>query len=188
VKVDLGGIVVPDAGPVFLVALAGHVLAGATAVVSGALAAASAKGPGRHPRVGRVYLAGLSGVFATASVMAALRWDEDRSLFAIACVALGLAAAGWWARRRAHRDSVRKRLIGHAMTMPASYTALLTGFYVDNGPHLPVWEHLPSAVYWLLPAAVAVPLTWRAMRRNGLLPRPPGHPYFRRSRSVARRF
>jgi Cu2+-exporting ATPase len=43
----------PDAGPVFTVALAGHVAAGLTAIASGALAATAAKRPGRHPRAGR---------------------------------------------------------------------------------------------------------------------------------------
>ncbi|MEV7628061.1 hypothetical protein [Actinoplanes sp. NPDC089786] len=50
--------------------------------------------------------------------------------------------------------------------MAGSYTALLTGFYVDNGPQLPLWDRLPHLSYWLLPAAVAIPLTWRALARN----------------------
>ena len=28
--------------------------------------------------------------------------------------------------------------------MAASYVALLTGFYVDNGPQLPLWDRLPT--------------------------------------------
>jgi hypothetical protein len=51
--------------------------------------------------------------------------------------------------------------------MAGSYVALLTGFYVDNGPRLPLWDRLPHLAYWLLPAAVGIPLTWRALRRNG---------------------
>jgi hypothetical protein len=43
--------------------------------------------------------------------------------------------------------------------MGASYIALLTAFYVDNGPHLPFWNRLPTLAFWLLPAAVGVPLT-----------------------------
>jgi hypothetical protein len=36
--------------------------------------------------------------------------------------------------------------------MGGSYIALLTGFYVDNGPNLPLWDHLPHWTYWTLPA------------------------------------
>ena len=60
------------------------------------------------------------------------------------------------------------------MAMAASYVALLTGFYVDNGPQLPLWNRLPTVAYWVLPALVGVPLTWRALIRNGAISRPPG--------------
>ncbi|GII26430.1 hypothetical protein [Planosporangium mesophilum] len=49
--------------------------------------------------------------------------------------------------------------------MGGSYAALLTGFYVDNGPQLPVWDRLPHLTYWLLPTAVGAPLIRRALRR-----------------------
>jgi hypothetical protein len=45
--------------------------------------------------------------------------------------------------------------------MGGSYIALLTGFYVDNGPFLPLWDRLPHLTYWLLPTAIGVPLIWR---------------------------
>jgi hypothetical protein len=60
----------------------------------------------------------------------------------------------------------------HGASMAGSYVALLTGFYVDNGPQLPVWDRLPHVAYWLLPAVVAVPLTWRALVRNGAVRAP----------------
>src|SRR6266542_3295754 len=53
----------------------------------------------------------------------------------------------------------------HIAGMGGSYVAMLTAFYVDNGKQLPVWDRLPSIAYWLLPAAVGVPLIWRAIRR-----------------------
>lgn len=43
--------------------------------------------------------------------------------------------------------------------------ALLTGFYVDNGPFLPLWNRLPHVTYWLLPSIVGVPLIWTALQR-----------------------
>jgi hypothetical protein len=155
------GLEIPDAGPVFLAALAVHVAAGMMGVVAGALAATARKRPGRHPEAGRVYLWGLGVVFVTASTMAMIRWHEDWHLFAIATVALALGLFGWRARRRQHDGWPR----WHAIGMAGSYIALLTGFYVDNGPQLPVWDRLPHWTYWVIPAAVGIPLIWLALRR-----------------------
>jgi uncharacterized membrane protein YoaK (UPF0700 family) len=158
---DFLGLPIPHAGPVFAAALAVHIAAGLTAVIAGALAATARKRPGRHPTAGRVYLVALSVVFATATVMAVIRWREDAHLFAIACVAFGLGLFGWRARRR-QRPGWPTR---HATGMGGSYIALLTGFYVDNGPFLPIWNRLPHVTYWLLPSLVGVPLIWRALHR-----------------------
>lgn len=49
--------------------------------------------------------------------------------------------------------------------MGASYIAMLTAFYVDNGPHLPLWDRLPTLAFWLLPSAIGIPITARALRR-----------------------
>jgi hypothetical protein len=49
---------------------------------------------------------------------------------------------------------------------------LLTAFYVDNGKSLPLWRWLPPIAYWLLPAAVGVPLIVRAFLRHPLARRP----------------
>jgi hypothetical protein len=160
--VSVLGIEVPDAGPVFTGALALHVLAGLTAVVAGALAATARKRPGRHPIAGRVYLGALVVVFATAATMALIRWPHDVHLFVIAFVAFGFGVVGWRARRRRWRSWRR----WHGIAMPGSYIALLTGFYVDNGRQLPVWDRLPSWAFWVLPSAIGWPLTWWALRRN----------------------
>jgi hypothetical protein len=56
--------------------------------------------------------------------------------------------------------------------MGASYVLLLTAFYVDNGKSLPLWKELPAIAYWLLPAAVGVPLIMRAMLWHPLARRP----------------
>jgi hypothetical protein len=165
---DIGGLPIPDAGPVFAVTLAVHVAAGLTAVIAGALAATAKKRPGRHPSAGRVYLAALTTIFATATVMAAIRWREDAHLFAIACIALTLGLIGWRARRRHHPGWP----VRHGVGMGGSYIALLTGFYVDNGPFLPIWDRLPHLTYWLLPSAVGIPLIWLALHRFHARPRP----------------
>jgi hypothetical protein len=169
-RLTILGLRVPDAGPLFLTALACHVLAGMTCVVSGALAATARKRSGRHPTAGHVYLWGIAAVFATASVMATMRWREDRHLFGIAVIAAGLALLGWRARMRRRSGWVR----WHAIGLGGSYIALLTGFYVDNGPQLPLWDRLPPWMFWLLPSAVGIPLIWWALRRfrSGVSARP----------------
>jgi len=165
--IEIDGLQIPDAGGLFLTALTVHVLAGAVCVVSGALAAFARKRPGRHPRAGTVYLCGLSVLVVTAGVMAIVRWPSDIHLLAIACLAGVFGGAGWWARRRRPPRWMR----WHGIGMAASYVALLTGFYVDNGPQLPVWDRLPPILYWVLPTVVGVPLTWRALLRNGAVGR-----------------
>ncbi|MQA85655.1 MAG: DUF2306 domain-containing protein [Streptosporangiales bacterium] len=147
----------------FLAALAVHVTAGVTCVITGALAATAHKRPGRHPGAGTVYLYGLGVVFATATVMSVIRWSHNWHLFVIACVAFTLGVGGRLARRRKRR----RWLARHGSAMAGSYIALLTGFYVDNGEQLPLWDRLPYLTYWLLPAAVGLPLTWWALVRNG---------------------
>jgi len=164
---DVAGIHIPDAGPVFFTALVLHIAAGLTAVIAGLVATTARKRPGRHPRAGTVYLYAIGAVFLTATVLAVLRWRQDWHLFAIATVAFGLAALGWWARRR----RTRRWMVWHGSAMAGSYIALFTGFYVDNGPQLPVWDRLPHLLYWLLPAAVGIPLTGWALIRNGAHPR-----------------
>jgi hypothetical protein len=135
--INILGLEIPDSRPVFLTALAVHVIAGAVSVVSGALAATARKRRGRHPKAGVVYGAGLATVFVTATVMAALRWQHSWHLFVIACTAFGLGLLGVFAReRRWHRW-----MTWHGTAMGLSYVALLTGFYVDNGPQLPLWDH-----------------------------------------------
>ena len=43
---------------------------------------------------------------------------------------------------------------------------MLTVFYVDNGPNLPLWRELPAAAYWTAPALVGLPILIWAMTRH----------------------
>lgn len=61
----------------------------------------------------------------------------------------------------------------HLIAMGTSYILLLTAFYVDNGPHLPVWRDLPVLAYWLVPAAIGIPLIIHALRPHPLAQVPP---------------
>jgi len=149
---------VGSTAPVFLAFLAVHVLAGLTAVVTGAVAALVRKGSPRHIRAGRWYYLAITVVFVTATVLAALRWRQDYYLFIIGAVAFTAATIGYQHRRR-HRPGDT----GHIAGMGVAYVAMLTAFYVDNGPHLPLWDRLPAFMFWLLPTAIGAPIIARAI-------------------------
>jgi hypothetical protein len=149
---------VGSTAPVFLAFLAVHVLAGLTAVVTGAVAALVRKGSPRHIRAGRWYYLAITVVFVTATVLAALRWRQDYYLFIIGAVAFTAATIGYQHRRR-HRPGDT----GHIAGMGIAYVAMLTAFYVDNGPHLPLWDRLPAFMFWLLPSAIGAPIIARAI-------------------------
>ncbi|MEU7874628.1 hypothetical protein [Dactylosporangium sp. NPDC049140] len=155
------GLVVPDAGPLFVGVLVVHIAAGLAGVVTATVACLARKRPGTHPRWGRIYLWALGVVASSAVALAVIRWPADVHLAVIGMVAAGLAGFGWRARRR-HRPGWPVR---HAIGLGGSFAALLTGFYVDNGPQLPVWRSLPHLTYWLLPTVVAAVLIRRALRR-----------------------
>jgi uncharacterized membrane protein len=157
-EIDIAGIGVPDAGPLFLTVLAVHVAAGLTCVVCGAVAALSRKGAARHRRFGRIYLWALGVVFTSMSVMSAIRWSHNDHLFVIGALAFALALAGYLSRRRWPQV--------HIAGLGGSYVALLTGFYVDNGPHLPGWDRLPAWVFWVLPSLIGLPVIVRAIGRR----------------------
>jgi len=145
----------------FVIFLFFHVLAGLTCVATGAVAATSKKRPGRHPRFGTIYYWGLSVVLVTAVVMSALHWPEDAYLLALGTAAFGLASIGLTARKVRWRGWKSFHILG----MSLSYVVLLTAFYVDNGPRLPLVNHLPTIAFWIVPTLVALPLITRAVRR-----------------------
>ena len=151
---------VGSTAPAFLAILAIHVIAGLTAVITGAIAALARKGSPRHIRAGRWYYRAITAVFATAAGLAIMRWSQDYYLLIIGAVAFTAATAGYLHRRR-HRPGDT----GHIAGMGVAYTAMLTAFYVDNGPQLPLWDRLPTLAFWLLPSAIAAPVITRALIR-----------------------
>jgi hypothetical protein len=145
----------------FTVLLGTHIVTGLTCVITGATAALSRKRRGRHPQVGTIYYAVLSVVFLTAIGMGILHWERDRHLVALGTISFAAASLGYAARKiRWHR------WVGyHIAGMGLSYVVLLTAFYVDNGPRLPLWDRLPSIAYWILPSVIGFPLIIRALHR-----------------------
>jgi hypothetical protein len=159
---------VGSTAPAFLAFLAVHVVAGLAAVAAGAVAALTRKGSRRHIRAGRWFYRAISVVFVTATALAVMRWRQDYYLLVIGVVAFTAATIGYQHRRR-HRPGDT----GHIAGMGTAYVAMLTAFYVDNGPHLPLWDHLPTFAFWLIPSAVGAPVIGRAISRarHGRLPR-----------------
>lgn len=147
----------------FAALLVCHVPAGVVCVVAGAVAMLSPKRRGRHPRFGTVYYAALAVVFVTASAMAFLRWSEDAYLFVLGTISFGSGSAGYLARRVRWRSWMRFHILG----MGLSCVVLLTAFYVDNGPRLPLWNQLPVVAFWTVPSLIGVPLITRALVRYG---------------------
>ncbi len=165
---DIAGIEIPSTNPVFLTVVGIHILLGLACTVTGAIAMLSPKREGRHPWNGTIYFWCLAGVFLTAAGLAAVRWAEDYHLFVLGTLSFAAACLGRQARRDRWRHWVRLHITG----MGASYVLLLIAFYVDNGKSLPFWKELPPIAYWLLPAAIGIPLIARALLWHPLVHRP----------------
>ncbi|HYK66575.1 MAG TPA: hypothetical protein VEV45_01420 [Streptosporangiaceae bacterium] len=144
--------------PVFAAFLAIHIAAGLTAVITGALAALTRKGSRRHVRAGRWFYRAITIVFLTAAALTAMRWRQDYHLLIIGIVAFIAATVG-----RRHRRQHRPGDAGHILGMGIGYVAMLTAFYVDNGPHLPLWDRLPPLTFWFLPSVIGAPIITRAV-------------------------
>jgi hypothetical protein len=147
----------------FAALLVCHVPAGVVCVVAGAVATLSPKRRGRHPRFGTIYYSALVVVFVTASAMAFLRWSEDAYLFVLGTISFGSGSAGYLARRVQWRGWLTCHILG----MGLSYVVLMTAFYVDNGPRLPLWNQLPVVAFWTVPSLIGLPLIARALVRYG---------------------
>ncbi|HSV02499.1 MAG TPA: hypothetical protein VLI41_04775 [Phenylobacterium sp.] len=159
----IAGIVIPSTSPLFLAGVGVHVGAGLVCVAAGALAMLSRKRRGRHSTAGTVYFWGLAVLCASAAVLAVVRWPEDNVLLALVFIAFGAAYLGRQAMRSRH--AVRLHITG----MGASYIVMLTAFYVDNGKFLPLWRDLSPLAYWLVPAAIGLPIMGWALLRHPLV-------------------
>lgn len=147
----LFGIPIPSNALIFLDTVIVHIAFGLVAVVAGIVAMLSAKGAGPHRWTGAIYFWSLGGLFVTMSLLSFLRWREDRHLFVLGALAFAAVLLGRYAiRGRCPRL--------HLGSMATSYVLMLTAFYVDNGPNLPLWRNLPHIAYWTIPSAIGLPL------------------------------
>ena len=159
------GIPIPSSSPVFLTIVTVHVATGLVCTVAGIVAMRAAKRAGRHPSAGTVYYWSLVVVFLTMATLYILRWPHNTHLLVLGILSFGAGVVG----RRARRRLWRRWLPVHITGMAVSYILLLTAFYVDNGPHLPLWRSLPPLAFWLLPSLVGLPLLIWALRRHSTL-------------------
>jgi hypothetical protein len=160
----VAGIEIPSTDPVFLTIVGIHIPLGLACVVVGIMAMLSEKGRGRHSTFGTSYFWCLLAVFASATILSAMRWDANYHLFILGALSFASAWLGRTALRHHWRDWVKLHITG----MGLSYILLLTAFYVDNGKQLPLWKELPPFTYWLLPFAVGIPLIVHALLRHPL--------------------
>jgi len=161
----IAGIPLPSDAPLFLAFIAVHVATGLTAVIAGAIAMLSAKRPGRHPHAGTVYYWALAVVFVTMSALAFSRWREDYRLFILGLLSFVAATIGRRAMRKLWPSWPRIHMTG----MAASYILMVTAFYVDNGPNLPLWRELPPLAFWILPTLIGAPILINALLRHPLV-------------------
>lgn len=132
--ISIGGIPIPSREPWFLGILAVHVTAGLIATIAGAVAMFSRKTAGHHPHAGSVYFWALVVACITMSPLAASRWSADWHLAGLGLFAFFSAYVG----RRVRREQRPGWPVVHISGMGLSYVLMLTAFYVDNGPHLPI--------------------------------------------------
>jgi hypothetical protein len=154
------GIAIPSSSKVFLTIVALHVAAGLVCVLAGAVAMLSPKRASRHPRAGTFYYWSLVVVSLSMVALSIMRWPADTHLLALGILSFGAGAIGRTARRGRWRGWLRIHIAG----MGLSYIVLLTAFYVDNGPSLPLWRSMPVLAYWLGPSIVGLPILVRALR------------------------
>ena len=164
------GIPIPSSSPLFLTTLAVHVMAGLLCVIAGGVAMLSPKRAGRHPSAGAIYYWSLVVVFASMTVLSVMRWPHDTHLLVLGILSLAAGFIGRAARRQLWTGWMRIHITGMAL----SYILLLTAFYVDNGPNLPVWRHLPPLAYWVAPSLVGLPILVWALVRHPLVRRRSG--------------
>ena len=159
------GVPIPSSAPVFLGIVAVHVAAGLICTVAGIVAMLAPKRGGRHPSAGTVYYWSLVVVSFSMATLVFLRWPANIHLFVLGILSFGAGAIG----RMAKRHLWPGWLCVHVTGMALSYILLLTAFYVDNGPHLPIWRSLPPLAHWLIPGVVGLPILIWALTRHPLI-------------------
>lgn len=163
-KSDLFGIPLPSDDPGFIAVIVVHILLSFSAVLFGLAAMLKDKNSQGHRGFGKLYYWAILSAFATVIILAALRWPHNNHLLVIGLLTTILVLTG---RRLArHKTSDWARF--HTICMGASYILLLTGFYVDNGEHLPFWKQFPQWFFYFFPALIGIPIIAFVLKRHPL--------------------
>lgn len=136
---DLFGIPLPSNDPSFLVTVVVHILLSLTAVVSGLIAMLKNKNLKGHSKFGMIYYWTIISAFVTVIILAIMRWPDNNHLLIIGILTVILVFVG----RRMTKLKTPHWPRLHTICMSSSYILLLTGFYVDNGKNLPLWNRFP---------------------------------------------
>ncbi|MBX9590975.1 MAG: hypothetical protein K2X43_16930 [Hyphomonadaceae bacterium] len=158
------GVPVPSVDPVFLAVVRFHIIVGIACVAAGIAAMLSHKRRGRHSTFGTIYFWCLAMVVTSATGLAVVRWAENNHLFFLGALSMIAATVARTALRERWRNWVRFHISG----MGLSYILMLTAFYVDNGKNLSLWRELPQWAFWVLPAAIGLPVLLYAFLRHPL--------------------
>lgn len=161
---DLFGIPVPSSDKTFLAFLVIHIFIALTAVVSGLIAMLSNKVSKQHLTFGRIYLWSMLSSFIVVVLLSVMRWPHNIHLLLIGFFASILTYTGY--RSASIKGRPSRQL--HIICMGLSYVLLMTGFYVDNGRHLPFWKLFPQWFFWIFPAAVGLPIVFFTIKRHSL--------------------
>jgi len=162
---EIFGIPIPSTDPTFLRIVMFHIIIGITCVISGFIAMISDKNNMRHASAGRIYYYGMLISFVSVVIMSVMRWPHNIHLLTIGTLAfLSVFLGRRLARARSRKNWTRQ----HTILMGCSYILLLTGFYVDNGKHLPFWRMFPEVFLWIFPAVVGVPIIIYVLKRHPL--------------------
>lgn len=148
---DLFGIPVPSTDPVFLGFVIVHILISMISIISGVVAMFALKTSLRHKRSGNIYFWSIFLSLITVIILSIMRWPHNLHLLVIGILAFCFAYAG-----RKYSDRPVRRL--HTVYMGLSYVFLITGFYVDNGKHLPFWRIFPQLFFYFFPLLTGLPI------------------------------
>jgi hypothetical protein len=163
-QTDLFGIPLPSNDPAFVTIIVIHVLLSMSAVATGLVAMFKNKSSAGHRRYGSLYFRGICLSFVTVIILAVMRWPHNNHLLVIGSMTVALTFAG-------RKFALRKKgewITRHAICMGGSYILLLTGFYVDNGKHLPFWNQFPHWFLWVFPTLIGVPIIMWVLKRHPL--------------------
>lgn len=161
---DLLGLPLPSNDQGFVIVVIIHILLSFGAVLFGLVAMLKDKNSPAHSRFGKLYYWSIMSAFVTVIILVIIRWPHNNHLFFIGTFTAVLVSAG----RKLAQIKKPKWARLHTICMGCSYILLLTGFYVDNGEHLPFWKQFSQWFFYVFPALIGVPIILLVLRKHPL--------------------